>query len=312
MPKQLPPLRVNGDRLVKIAVQAGIAPAYSYAPFDVDVDGRAFALPATGGITLNVVVGDSVFGWAGDHIEPGVSLLLNEKERTGKANAGLNFLACYGNVATLVSGEAQGAKGRVLGHHGGVHHVIVDFPIEVMERMTLDDKVLIHAFGQGMTLLDHPEVHAMNMDPELLAAWPIRVAADGALEVPVTTLVPGHAMGSGIGSAAVHYGDYDILTHDPDTVSEYQLNQIRFGDLVAILDHDNRYGRTYRKGAVSVGVVVHSDCKLAGHGPGVATLLTALGGKIRPVLDPGANVGRYLGMGRFREGSSQKKKGKRV
>lgn len=77
-------------------------------------------------------------------------------------------------------------------------------------------------------------------------------------------------MGSGIGATFVGKGDYDIVTSDPESVKEYKLDQIRFGGFVALMDHDNRYGRAYRKGAVTIGVAVHSDCLIAGHGPGVA------------------------------------------
>ena len=87
------------------------------------------------------------------------------------------------------------------------------------------------------------------------------------------------------------------MTSDPETVKEYQLDKIRFGDFVALLDHDNRYGRTYRQGAISIGIVVHSDCLLAGHGPGVTTLMTCKTGKIKPVIDPKANIADLLGIG---------------
>jgi len=76
------------------------------------------------------------------------------------------------------------------------------------------------------------------------------------LEVPVTTMVPAVCMGSGIGSAHVAKGDYDIMTSDPETVEQFGLERIRLGDFVALMDHDNRYGRAYRKGAVSIGIVV--------------------------------------------------------
>ncbi|MCJ7624868.1 MAG: DUF4438 domain-containing protein, partial [Anaerolineaceae bacterium] len=92
-------------------------------------------------------------------------------------------------------------------------------------------------------------------------------------------------------------GDYDIVTGDPETMKEYKLDQIRFGDIVALLDHDNRYGRDYRKGAITIGVVVHSDCKLAGHGPGVATLMTCATSLIEPVIDPKANIADLFGIG---------------
>ena len=63
------------------------------------------------------------------------------------------------------------------------------------------------------------------------------------------------------------------------------------------MDHDNRYGRAYRKGAVTIGAVVHSDCLSAGHGPGVTTLMTCKTSLIRPVIDPRANIADLLKIG---------------
>lgn len=63
------------------------------------------------------------------------------------------------------------------------------------------------------------------------------------------------------------------------------------------MDHDNRYGRAYRKGAVTIGIVVHSDCLLARHGPGVTTLMTCATSLIEPVIDANANIVELLGRG---------------
>ena len=120
---------------------------------------------------------------------------------------------------------------------------------------------------------------------------------EGRLAVPVTTIVPAAVMGSGIGSAHVAKGDYDIVTSDPGVVAELGIDRIRFGDFVALMDHDNRYGRAYRKGAVTIGVVVHSDCRSAGHGPGVTTVMTCKTPQIEPVIDPKANIADILGIG---------------
>ncbi|MDH5792637.1 MAG: DUF4438 domain-containing protein, partial [Candidatus Bathyarchaeota archaeon] len=58
----------------------------------------------------------------------------------------------------------------------------------------------------------------------------------------------------------------------------------------AIMDADQSYGRIYRRGAVSVGIVTHSNSYIAGHGPGVTTLFTSKTGKIEPVIDDRANI----------------------
>jgi sortase (surface protein transpeptidase) len=82
-------------------------------------------------------------------------------------------------------------------------------------------------------------------------------------------------------------------------VKEFSLDKLRFGDFVAVLDHDNRYGRTYRKGSITIGVVIHSDSPLAGHGPGMMTLMTCTSDKLIPVLNNNANLGVVRGIGRF-------------
>jgi len=70
----------------------------------------------------------------------------------------------------------------------------------------------------------------------------------------------------------------------PKTVKKYKLDKMRFGDFVALMDHDNSYGRAFVQGAVSIGIVVHSDCRLAGHGPGISTLMTCSTPLIEPVI----------------------------
>jgi len=176
---------------------------------------------------------------------------------------------------------------------------MLQFSDETLEKLTCDDKFLVKGFGQGLQLVDHSEVYIYNLDPDVLEAWGLSEREDGVIEVPVHVIVPGHAMGSGIGALSVTTGDYDILCHDEATVKEHSLDKLRFGDFVAVLDHDNRYGRTYRKEAVTIGVVIHSDSPLAGHGPGMMTLMSACAGKLAPVLRDDANVGAILGIGRF-------------
>ncbi|TLS67874.1 DUF4438 domain-containing protein [Mariprofundus erugo] len=290
-------LKTNRKQLVMTAVQGGVAPAHQWAPFEVGSGGEVFSWPSTGGITYNVKIGDSVFGWAGEHIEPGVSSTLSHSNR--KVEAGYHFLACCGNQVRVISGEAKGEFGTVLGHHGGVNHLMIDFPDATLEKLTCDDKFLVRGYGQGLQLIDHPDVYLYNLDPDVLDTWGLHEREDGKIEVPVHVMVPGHAMGSGIGSLSVTTGDYDILCHDAETVAEYGLDRLRFGDFVAVMDHDNRYGRTWRKGAVTIGVVIHSDSPLAGHGPGMMTLMSACDQKLVPVLSDHANLGALKGIGRY-------------
>ncbi len=294
-------LTTNEARLVKIAVQGKPANPLRFSEFEMDASGRGHSLPSVGGIVYNVKVGDPAFGWRGDHIEPGVSMILDEEKRTSKQNMALGFLACIGNEAVVTSGDAKGARGVVVGQHGGVEHLMVDFDDRAMNKLSYGDRILIRAFGQGLRLEAAPSVAVYNLDPSLLKTWKIRVLSGGALEVPVALTVPSALMGSGLGHGDPGTGDYDITTQDPKAVRRYGLDKLRFGDFVAILDADNTYGRHYYEGAVTIGIVSHSDSFLSGHGPGVSTLLSSKEGKIRPKLDRDANLGKLLKIGRFRK-----------
>lgn len=292
-------MRTNETRLVKVAVQGKPANPIRFGEFEMDAEGRGHSLPSVGGITYNVKVGDSAFGWRGDHIEPGVSMLLDEEKRSGRQNMALQFLACVGNEARVLSGAAKGAKGIVTGHHGGVEHLIVDFDDKTLEKLTYDDKILVKAFGQGLRFEDFPDVAVYNLDPAVLKAWHLKVSG-GKIEVPVALEVPSAIMGSGLGHGDPGTGDYDITTQDPKVVKRYGLDKLRFGDFVAILDADNTYGRHYYEGAVTIGVVSHSDSFLSGHGPGVSTLLSSKKGILKPVLSKSANLAQVLKIGRYR------------
>ncbi len=292
-------LRTNRDKLVQLSVMGMVAPPLRSSAYRIDRDGVPFVLPGTGGIAYNVKVGDPAFGWAGDHIEPGVSTAAVIDKRSDPKNQAYNTFACIGNVATVVSGDAKGAKGIVTGTHGGIEHVLIDFADEDLEKLCIDDKIQIRSVGQGLRLVDYPGIFVFNLDPDLLDKLGIE-EVDGKLVVPVAAVVPAKFMGSGLGAASVASGDYDITTSDQEELKGLGLDQLRFGDLVALEDTDNRFGRSYRRGAVSIGVVVHSDCLIAGHGPGVTTIFTAIDGSLAYREDKDANIGRILGIGRYR------------
>ena len=110
----------------------------------------------------------------------------------------------------------------------------------------------------------------------------------------VARLVPARVMGSGLGRQTVARGDYDIQCFDAATVREFGLRELRLGDLVAIVDADNSFGRVYRSGAVTIGVVSHGMSYIAGHGPGVTTILTSASGAIEPLVDARANLATIL------------------
>lgn len=255
--------------------------------------------PSVGGITYNVKVGDNVFDFEADHVEPGVSCIAGSfsDRRASNPNLSFNAYSCIGNTATILSGAAKGKKGVVTGHHGGVEHVIIDFKDEILEKLSYDDKISIRGVGQGLKLLDYPGITVTSLDPGLLKKIPIKTTRHG-LKIPVTALVPAELMGSGLGHNDSFKGDYDIQTSDASVIKKYGLDKLCFGDFVAIIDHESTYGWSFQKGAVSIAVVVHGNSFLAGHGPGVQTVFTSREGLIEPVIDRKANLGNYLKIGR--------------
>lgn len=288
---------MNRDELVMMTVLGeACSPLSAENPYRVGQDGKLRLLPGTGGITLSHRVGDPCVGLAADHVEPGVSIRHERRVRGGDgANMALQTYASVGNYAEVVSGRARGARGVVTGKHGGVDTVLVDFPLEVMRRMAIGDRIQIYACGLGLRLLDHPEVAVMNAAPRLIARWGLK-HGDGPLVAPVTHVVPAKLMGSGLGKSNTVRGDYDIQLFDQAVARRHRLNALRFGDLVAITDADTRYGRSYSGGHVTIGVVIHSESTVAGHGPGVVSLLTAQAPHLRWRLDPAANIAGRLGL----------------
>lgn len=291
-------MRTNKDKIVKISVIGEVvSPVISDSVYKITADGEPVILPGVGGITYNIRVGDKASGWMADHVEPGVSIenrVQDKRFPTGQSRA-LNVLSCIGNKAMVVSGDAKGDDGTVVGKHGGIEHVMVDFSPETMDKLVIEDKVMIKAYGVGLKIEELPDVKIFNIDPDFLDAINPEIE-DGTLKIPVTHEIPASIMGSGLGRSHVASGDYDITLFCEKTVEEHGLEDIRFGDLVAIMDADHSYGRIFRRGAISIGIVTHSNCVVAGHGPGVTTLFTSKKGSIEPVLDEDANIAKILGL----------------
>ncbi|MGD6809776.1 MAG: DUF4438 domain-containing protein [Candidatus Bathyarchaeia archaeon] len=288
-------LRTNREKLIKISVMGEIASPTTKNVYNISATGIPCILPGVGGITYNLRVGDLACGWEADHVEPCVSTDNKENDaRSGNApNTAYNLLSCVGNQAVVASGDAKGSVGTVTGKHGGIEHVLLDFKPEILDKLLIGDQIQIKAYGTGLKLLDFPEIKLSNMDPCLLDAINPQVNGE-KLEVPVTHLIPAAIMGSGLGANQVNSGDYDIQLFDDSVVKQFGLEDLRLGDLVAIMDADHSYGRIYRQGAVSIGVVVHTNCVTAGHGPGVTSLMTSASGNFVPQINQKANLASLL------------------
>ena len=296
---ELQPIEYNADELVEQAVIGEISqPAMRASIYRVKADGSVAMVPGTGSITYNFRTGDSAVNMAGNHVEPAVSIYnLGSGSRTGNDNRALNALSMIGNRVRLVSGTAAGESGWVIGKHGGVEHVMVDFAPEVYDQLVIGDRMQVRSVGAGMRLTNVEDVRVFNASPGLIEALNghgAGVTAEGRLRMPVTHMIPAKIMGSGLGRDHVYTGDYDIQMFDEDVNERYNLHTLRFGDIVAITDADHSHGRTWRGGAISVGVVVHGKSMTAGHGPGVTSLFTSPSGNIELVEDADANLKSLL------------------
>ncbi len=284
-------IKTNGEQLFAISVLGKVAPPVVTFPYQITHDGNASMLPSLGGITYNFGIGDKVFGRVGDHVEPGVSCKADEED----SNKAFNLLSCIGNKATVWSGKAEGTSGTVTGKHSVINHVLVQFSTKVLDKLKIGDEIQIRASGQGLCLSDYPGIKVMNISVDLLEKLAI-VEKKGFIELPVAAKIPAYLAGSGIGTNTAQLGDVDIMATDQETKRRFELQNLRIGDLVAIEDISSHWGFLYRKDAISIGVVVHADSVVAGHGPGVSVIISANKSNLTPVVKVGSNVGDYLGL----------------
>lgn len=275
-----------------MATLGQVVPPSFAADYRIGSGGKPFVPIGMAGIVYNVKVGDRAFGWEADHLEPGVALAHPDPQ----IDYAMHYLTCVGNDVRMVTGAAAGARGVITGEHG---RLLVDFPDEATELIAHGDQMQVESWGLGLKLLDYPEISVWKTDPRLLDAMNIREAGNGVLEVGVAGIFPHWAMGSGW-ELNPEYVDQDFMSNDREMARKLGIDQLKIGDIVAITDTDHRYGRGYKPGGVFIGLVNHGDSWLIGHGPGCMTLLASPTGKIKPFIDPNANIANLLKCGRAR------------
>jgi hypothetical protein len=282
-------LRWNTDSLVEMAVTGQISqPTMRPSGYVHYPDGKGTVLPGMSGIAYNARVGDRAFGWAGDHVEPGVSIS-NAVEMQDFA---LHYLTCIGNEATVVTGLARGAKGIVTGEHA---RLLVDFAPEVLEDLMIGDTVQIRAVGRGIALADWPNIEFKKTSPLLAQGYGLR-AENGQIICPVAMELPARIMGSGAELNA-EYVDQDLMSGDRALMADLGIDQMRLGDLIAIRDVDHRFGRSFSTGRVAICLCIHGDSVMTGHGPGILTLMTGPADELGFEISPGTNIATFCKMG---------------
>lgn len=279
-------LNTNKDKLVKMAVLGEVVHPTTTRNYFVDFDGNPRLNLGRSGIKYNISVGDPCYGWeAGDHVEPCVAISNN----IPRHNVALSVLGCIGNEVKVISGKAYGKKGVVIGKHS---NFIVWFNEEVKKRMNIGDKVQLKAWGVGLKIEGFEDIYINKLSPILLEKMRIKLENDKLL-IPVAAELPAYIMGSGYGMWPATI-DYDIQTTCPKVNDNLELKKLRFGDIVALKDQLNWWGRGYYKDAVSIGIVIHGWSYQAGHGPGVNTIISAKPKKIETQIDSSANIINYI------------------
>ncbi|NJR12868.1 DUF4438 domain-containing protein [bacterium] len=278
----------NEAYLVEMAVMGNISPpTLRPGGYTLDDKGVGRVLPGMSGVVYNVRVGDAAFGWSGDHVEPGVSIANPDNA----AEFALHYLTCMGNRAIVTSGLAKGAEGIVTGEHA---RLLVDFPPDALDLMCVGDSIQIIAHGRGLMLTDFPQIELKKCSPKLIQSMRLEVIDGGKkIRVPVTMELPPRIMGSGA-ELNSEYVDQDLMSGDRALMAELGIDQMKLGDIVVIPDADHRWGRGYRKGAVTIALCIHGDSVMAGHGPGILALMSAQAPCIEWVIDPNANIANYL------------------
>jgi Domain of unknown function (DUF4438) len=274
-------IALNDQRLICTRLAGMIQPAQANRV--VAPDGRLLQRPGQGGVILGIGLGDPAGGWQADHLEPGVTVGHPEPA----ANQAFQVLSCVGNRVVMLDGPAAGAEGVVYGKHGGV---LVIFAPDAIARIAPGERVAVEAVGVGIKVADEPDLACHSCAPNLLRRLLSR-AADDRLSVPVVAILPPEAAAAGIGMAVERF-NMD-LQDDQSPVAE-RARDLRFGDVVALLDHDHRFGRQYRPGWLAIGVIAHGHAIGGGHGFGFATLFSAPKSRVAVVQDRDARLDRLL------------------
>ena len=279
-----PPAGGNTGRLISANMLATVEQASTGSdPYRVDADGVPYVPVGDGGIVLGVRLGDGAWDHAGDHAAPGACLVHADPA----AGYALAAQACAGNLAEVRTGAAAGETGAVIGKRGEGGRVIVVFDQSVLRRLRPGDQVAVRGRGQGATG-PVPGVTLCNIDPALLDRLPVEISGD-TLTAGVRAVLPSRLAGNGIGRPTPMW-DLDLqLT--PASADRHGAAGLRLGDLVAITDLDARFNAGYRRGWLSVGLVVHGGSPQPGHGPGVTVIATGPAGPLAAVADPAGHRG---------------------
>ena len=282
----IPNLKTNEKNLIKMSIGGYVTqPSFKNPGYIPNNDGNSVILPGMYGVVNNVKVGDKAFGWSGDHIEPGVSIDLENINE----HFALHYLVCTGNKAIVRSGEAKGRTGVVTGEHA---RNLIHFEQKTLEKICVGDQIDIITHGRGLKLIDFPEIEIKKIDPSLLKSMNFKVEnkkliVDVAIELPIKIMGSGAELNS-------EYVDQDLMSGDRSLMKKLKIDQMKLGDLIVINHADHRWGRSYKKDHVSIALCIHGDSVMTGHGPGIMTIMTATKKNLSWKINKNANLKNIL------------------
>jgi len=276
----------NVESLIQMAVAGYVSqPSFKNPGYIPNNDGKSVIYPGMFGVVNNVKVGDKAFGWAGDHIEPGVSI---DSEHINEHFA-LHYMVCTGNKAIVRSGEAKGSIGIVTGEHA---RNLVHFEQKTLDKICVGDQIDIITHGRGLKLLDFPDIGLKKIDPNLLKSMNLKIV-DKKLIVDVAMELPIRIMGSGA-ELNSEYVDQDLMSGDRSLMKKLKIDQMRLGDLIVINHADHRWGRSFKKDYISIAICIHGDSVMTGHGPGIMTIMTGKRKNLGWKINKKANIKNIL------------------
>ncbi len=269
-------------------------PELGDTPYRVSCEGHSYVPTGDGGIVLGLRLGESAFARDADHAAPGACLVHPDQA----ARHALTIYSCIGNQVVIRTGQAAGARGIVVGKRGEAGRVIVSLAQDDLARLRPADQVSVRAFGQGWRPAGFPpEVTVLNTDPAAFAVLPV-TAEGGRVIAGVRQTVPSKLAGNGIGRPAAGW-DLDLQLaapgrdagQDRSGTAAGEPAGLLLGDLIAVSDLDARWNMGYRRGWLTVGVVVHGGSPMPGHGPGITPILTGPASALEAQPDAAGHAG---------------------
>ena len=279
-------LKTNEFNLVEMSIGGYVTqPSFKNPGYIPNNDGKSVILPGMFGLVNNVKVGDQAFGWAGDHIEPGISI---DSENINEHFA-LHYLVCTGNKALVRSGDAKGSQGIVTGEHA---RNLVHFEQKILDKICIGDQIDIITHGRGLKLIDFPDIELKKVSPKLLNSMNLKKVKN-KLIVEVAMELPIRIMGSGA-ELNSEYVDQDLMSGDRSLMKKLKIDQMRLGDLIVINHADHKWGRSFKKDHISIAICIHGDSVMTGHGPGIMTIMTGKKSDLGWKINKKANIKNLL------------------